>query len=61
VISDALSNHGGDGGDSALPVHVAGVVAISPTLEGAVLEYRPSYVRVAFLLASPGRAPPSVS
>jgi hypothetical protein len=61
VISDALSNHGGDGGDSALPVHVAGVVAFSPTVDGAVLEYRPSYIRVAFLLASPGRAPPLVS
>ena len=61
VISDALSNHGGDGGDSALPVHVAGVVAPSPTVAGAVPEYRISRSRGVLLLTSPGRAPPSVS
>jgi hypothetical protein len=61
VISDALSNHGGDGGNSELPVYDAGAMAPLPPVVGMVPEYSFSRCRAVFLLTSLGRAPPFVS
>ena len=61
LISDSLSNHGGDGGDSEPALEVADATPRFPVITGAISEFRPTSVRSVLLSASRGRAPPSVS
>jgi hypothetical protein len=62
LISDSLSNHGGNGGDWPGPAaRPAGITGLSLAVAGTLSDYVSTPFNSPFLPASPGRAPPSLS
>jgi hypothetical protein len=61
LISDSLSNHGGDGGDYENASGLAVAIPRFAINAEAVPEFPPASIRPIFLPASSGRPPPSAS